>query len=201
MILCSDRLRVALVTTHLPLKEVPSAINEELILEKLRLFNASLEMDFTMPGPKIAVLALNPHNGDDGLLGSEEKEIIEPAIAKAQEEGIMAFGPYSADGFFGSGNYAKFDGILAMYHDQGLIPFKLLSMDDGVNFTAGLSYVRTSPDHGTAYDIAGKNEASTDSMRSAIYKAMDFTRNRENNQKIKENPLQKLYQTTRNNRE
>lgn len=201
MILCSERMKVALATTHIPLKDVAGTISEESILEKLRIFNRSLEIDFTLPHPKIAVLALNAHSGDNGLLGKEEQDIIEPAVAKARDEGILAFGPYAADGFFGSGNYAKFDGVLAMYHDQGLIPFKMLSMDDGVNFTAGLPFVRTSPDHGTAYDITGKNMASPDSMRAAIYKAIDIKRNRERNLAAMENPLQKYYQTTRNNRE
>lgn len=199
MILCSERLKVALVTTHLPISEVASHITEENILDKLRAFNESLENDFTRPHPKIAVLSLNPHSGDNGVLGKEEQEIIAPAIAKARDENIMAFGPYAADGFFGSGNYRKFDGVLAMYHDQGLIPFKLLSMENGVNYTAGLSFVRTSPDHGTAYDIAGKGVAEADSLRSAIYSAMDIVRNRRQNEVLKANPLPKLYNTTSGN--
>lgn len=199
MILCSERLKVALVTTHLPISEVASHITEENILDKLSAFNESLENDFTRPHPKIAVLSLNPHSGDNGVLGKEEQEIIAPAIAKARDENIMAFGPYAADGFFGSGNYRKFDGVLAMYHDQGLIPFKLLSMENGVNYTAGLSFVRTSPDHGTAYDIAGKGVAEADSLRSAIYAAMDIVRNRRQNEVLKANPLPKLYNTTSGN--
>lgn len=201
MVLCSDNMRVALVTTHSPVSEVAAKITEDAVLEKLRVFNRTLEMDFSLHGPRIAVLALNPHAGENGILGKEEAEVIAPAIEKAYKEGILAFGPYAADGFFGSGNYRKFDGILAMYHDQGLIPFKMLSMDDGVNFTAGLPFVRTSPDHGTAYDIAGKNIASPDSARTAIYRAIDFKRNRDANKELLANPLQKHYNTTPNNRD
>ena len=201
MIMCSDSIRVALVTTHKPIHEIAASINEDVILEKLRIFSESLAMDFTLPHPKIAVLALNPHASDNGLLGTEERDIISPAIEKAQEEGIMAFGPYGADGFFGSGNYRNFDGILAMYHDQGLIPFKLLAMENGVNYTAGLPYVRTSPDHGTAYDIAGKGIAEPDSFRNAIYKAIDIYRHRQANSVLRDNPLPKLYNTNHNPKE
>ena len=178
MVLCSDRLRVALVTTHTALAKVPEAITKEAIVEKLVQFDRSLRRDFGVQSPRIAVLSLNPHAGENGLLGTEETEIIAPAIAEAREKKILAFGPYASDGFFGSGNYASFDGILAMYHDQGLTPFKTLAMDAGVNFTAGLPFVRTSPDHGTGYDIAGKGEASPESLRSAIYTAIDIFRNR-----------------------
>lgn len=193
MILCNDSLRVALVTTHLPISKVPAAITEEAVLEKLTLFEKSLRKDFGIVKPRIAVLSLNPHAGENGLLGSEEKEIIAPAVAKAWDNKIQAFGPYAADGFFGSGLYAKFDGVLAMYHDQGLAPFKTLSMENGVNFTAGLPVVRTSPDHGTGYDIAGKGKASEESMRAAVYMAIDIYRNRAVYDEMTANPLKKYY--------
>ena len=160
MILYDDHLRVALVTTHLPLAQGPEAIRKDAIVEKHEIFNDSLKKDFDIIKPRIAVLSLNPHAGENGMLGTEEKEAKTPAIEEAYSRKIMAFGPYAADGFFGSGQYTHFDGVLAMYHDQGLAPFKTIAMDDGVNFTAGLPYVRTSPDHGTGYDIAGMNQAS-----------------------------------------
>lgn len=178
MIMVSSRLKVAVVTGHIPLKEVPGAITKEGILSKLRLMNESLERDFAIPKPKIAVLGLNPHCGDGGLLGDEEQNIILPAVLQAQEEGILAFGPYSPDGFFGLDNYSRFDATLAMYHDQGLGPFKALAFSDGVNYTAGLPVVRTSPDHGTAYDMAGRDEADPQSMMQAIYTAIDIFNNR-----------------------
>ena len=178
MIMVSSRLKVAVVTGHIPLKDVPKAITKEGILAKLRLMNESLERDFAIPKPKIAVLGLNPHCGDGGLLGDEEQNIILPAVLQAQEEGILAFGPYSPDGFFGLGNYARFDATLAMYHDQGLAPFKALAFADGVNYTAGLPIVRTSPDHGTAYDMAGRDEADPQSMMQSIYTAIDIFNNR-----------------------
>jgi 4-hydroxythreonine-4-phosphate dehydrogenase len=193
MILFSETLRVALVTTHLPIAKVPAAITKESVLEKLRIFNKSLHSDFGIVAPRIAVLSLNPHAGENGLLGSEETDIIIPAIQAAKEEKIFAFGPYAADGFFGSGNFDKFDGVLAMYHDQGLSAFKTMSMDQGVNYTAGLPFVRTSPDHGTGYDIAGKGEASPDSMRNAIYAAIDIYRNRKSDEVAHRNPLRKQY--------
>lgn len=193
MVMCSENMRIALATTHMPLSEVPSAITPELLGEKLRQFDRSLRRDFGICTPRIGVLSLNPHSGENGLLGKEEKDIIEPAIIAAREEKILAFGPYAADGFFGSGAYTHFDGILAMYHDQGLTPFKTLSMDQGVNFTAGLPYVRTSPDHGTGYDIAGKGVASPDSLRSAIYAAIDITRNRMNYDEAYANPLRRQH--------
>lgn len=174
MIMVCDRLKVGVLTGHTALKDVPSQINEEKILKKLRLMKASLQRDFGIDAPKIAVLGLNPHCGDGGLLGSEEKEIIQPAINAANEEGIMAFGPYSSDGFFSLGNYSKFDAVLAMYHDQGLTPFKALAFEDGVNYTAGLPIVRTSPDHGTAYEMAGRDMADPRSMKAAIYAAIDI---------------------------
>lgn len=189
MILMNSMMRVALVTTHLPLKEVPAAITEEAIERKMAIFNSCLHDDFTISIPRIAVLSLNPHSGDDGLLGTEEKDIIIPAIQKMRGKDVQCFGPYSADGFFGAGLYTHFDGILAMYHDQGLAPFKALSMSDGVNFTAGLPLVRTSPDHGTAFDIAGKGEADENSFRQAIYTAIDVWRNRQREKAAKANPL------------
>ena len=178
MILCTDYLRVALATAHMPIAEVPGALSKELIVDKLKDFDRSLRRDFGVQNPRIAVLSLNPHAGERGLLGKEEQEIIIPAIAEAQTHKILAFGPYASDGFFGSESYRAFDGVLAMYHDQGLAPFKTIAMDAGVNFTAGLPFVRTSPDHGTGYDIAGKGQASAESMRSAIYMALDIYRNR-----------------------
>ncbi len=193
MILMNERVRVALVTTHLPLADIPNAITQENILAKLSIFNQSLKRDFAIEVPRIAVLALNPHAGDDGLLGKEEKEIISPAIEEANKQRIHAFGPYAADGFFGARTYEHFDGVLAMYHDQGLAPFKTMAMNDGVNYTAGLPLVRTSPDHGTAYDIAGKGEANENSFRQALYTAIDVYRNRAVYDEATQNPLEKLY--------
>lgn len=193
MILLNDRLRVALVTGHIPLAEVASAITQEGIVSKLRLFNQSLKQDFGIVKPRIAVLSLNPHAGDAGLLGKEEEEIIIPAMQEAEKRGVMSFGPYAADGFFGAELYERFDGVLAMYHDQGLAPFKTLAMDDGVNFTAGLPIVRTSPAHGTAYDIAGQNLASEQSFRQALYTALDIYRNRLSYREATANPLRKQY--------
>lgn len=189
MILCSENLRVALVTAHTPLAKVPEAITTEAVLERLRQFDRSLRRDFGINKPRIAVLSVNPHAGENGLIGSEESTAIAPALAEARNEKILAFGPYPSDGFFGSGNYTAFDGVLAMYHDQGLTPFKTLSMDSGVNFTAGLPYVRTSPDHGTGYDIAGKGKASPDSLRAALYAAIDIYRNRETFDEAYRSPL------------
>ncbi len=177
MIMCSDILRVGLVTKHIPVSEIARNITREKIVEDLRIFNRSLIEDFGIVRPRIAVMALNPHAGDSGLLGREEQEIIQPAIVDAFHEGILAFGPFAADGLFAGGGYTKYDGILAMYHDQGLAPFKSLS-PEGVNFTAGLQAVRTSPDHGTAFDIAGKGKADPQSMRNAIYTAIDIVRHR-----------------------
>lgn len=193
MILMSRNLRVALVTGHLPLSKVAEAITPEAILSKLLIFNRALKQDFGIIKPRIAVLALNPHAGDQGLLGNEENDIIIPAMQEADKKGVMSFGPYAADGFFGSGMYEKFDGVLAMYHDQGLAPFKALSMDEGVNYTAGLPVVRTSPAHGTAYDIAGKNLASEESFRQALYAALDIYRNRMRYLEANSNPLRKQY--------
>lgn len=189
MILSNPALRVALATTHLPISEVARSITPELLSEKLRLLHKALLRDFRISAPRIAVLGLNPHSGDEGTLGKEEKEIIGPTIENLRKEGVPCFGPYPADGFFGEGAYRQFDAVLAMYHDQGLAPLKALGMDEGVNFTAGLSIIRTSPDHGTAYDIAGKNQASEASMRQAIYTAIDIFRNRTEYDEITANPL------------
>ena len=193
MILLNENLRVALVTTHLPIKDVAAAINKETIVEKAKIFHQSLKRDFRISNPRIAVLALNPHAGDQGLLGREEQEVIIPAIKKAEEQGMLVWGPYPSDGFFGNGSYRHFDAILAMYHDQGLAPFKTLAMDGGVNYTAGLPVVRTSPDHGTAYDIAGKNQASPNSFIQAVYAAIDIYRHRKEYDASRANPLPKLY--------
>lgn len=173
MLMVADELKIAVATQHIPLRDVPKALNTGMLVEKLSLMKASLEQDFGIYDPKIAVLGLNPHCGDGGLIGDEEQKIILPAVQQAQKEGIMAFGPYSPDGFFGLGNYRKFDAVLAMYHDQGLTPFKALAFELGVNYTAGLPVVRTSPDHGTAYELAGRDEADPRSMISAIYTAID----------------------------
>lgn len=197
MILMNGALRVALTTTHLPVKNIAAAITKEKIVEKATLLHASLRRDFRISSPRIAVLALNPHAGDGGVLGTEEQEIIIPAIEELEQKGIQAYGPYAADGFFGSSAYEHFDGILAQYHDQGLAPFKALAIEDGVNYTAGLPIVRTSPDHGTAYDIAGKGIADAQSMRQAIYQAIDIFRNRQNYDEPYANPLQKLYHERR----
>ena len=193
MILMNERIRVALATTHVPVSEIASHITQELLMQKLTLLNQSLLRDFGISIPRIAVLALNPHAGDNGLLGKEEAEIIQPTMQQAEEAGINVYGPYAADGFFGTRAYESFDGVLAMYHDQGLAPFKLMAMDDGVNFTAGLDIVRTSPDHGTAYDIAGKGIANENSLRQAIYAAIDIYRNRLVWDEARQNPLPKLY--------
>lgn len=193
MILFNDRIKVALVTTHLPVAKIPEAITIESITEKLKIFNLTLIKDFGIVAPRIAVLSLNPHAGENGLLGKEEQEVIIPAIEGANAKKIICFGPYAADGFFGNELYKHFDGVLAMYHDQGLAPFKTIAMESGVNFTAGLPFVRTSPDHGTGFDIAGKNEASEESFREAIYKAIDIYRCRHTYLDMKSNPLKKQY--------
>lgn len=189
MILFSGKLRVALVTTHLPISQLSTEITEDRVYDSIKAFNAALKQDFGCERPKIAVLGLNPHCGDDGLLGTEEKEIITPAIKKAQDEGLLCFGPYAADGFFSSGNYNAYDGVLAMYHDQGLAPFKAIACGQGVNYTAGLPIVRTSPDHGTGYDIAGQGIADATSMREAIYAAIDIFRCRNRYEEASANPL------------
>jgi len=193
MILLKDDFRVALVTGHIPVKEIATTITKELIMEKISIFHRSLKQDFGIDSPRIAVFSLNPHAGDNGLLGTEEREVIIPAMQEMIAKGIQCFGPYPADGFMGSGNFTHFDGILAMYHDQGLAPFKALAMDEGVNFTAGLPIVRTSPAHGTAYDIAGQGIASENSFRQAIYTAIDVFRNRMIEKEIRVRPLRKQY--------
>lgn len=189
MLMIGNKLRIGTITGHIPLREVPKFITTDLILDKIRVMNKTLQMDFGITRPKIAVLGLNPHAGDEGLIGKEEIEIIRPAIQKAFDEKILTFGPYPADGFFGSSNFSTFDGILAMYHDQGMLPFKALSFEDGVNFTAGLPIIRTSPAHGTAFDIAGKNLASPDSFRQAIFEAIDIFNRREIYKGLIKNPL------------
>lgn len=193
MVLFNRDIRVALVTTHLPISKIAENITAERIVEKLKIFSDSLRSDFAIVHPRIAVLALNPHAGENGLLGSEEQEVIIPAITAAKEQGVECYGPYAADGFFGSGLFKHFDGILAMYHDQGLAPFKTMAMDSGVNFTAGLPIVRTSPDHGTGFDIAGQGKASEQSMREALYAAIDIARNRERYKEMTANPLRRQY--------
>ncbi|MEE0983283.1 MAG: 4-hydroxythreonine-4-phosphate dehydrogenase PdxA [Bacteroidales bacterium] len=178
MIMTCHDLHIGIMTNHLSLSQVPKVLDRELILRKLQVMDSSLKRDFGIRMPKIAVLALNPHAGDRGLIGTEDDSIVAPAIREAFDNGILAFGPYPADGFFGNGTFREFDGVMALYHDQGLIPFKLMSFTEGVNFTAGLPYVRTSPSHGTAYEIAGKNIASAQSFRNAVFLAMDIIRNR-----------------------
>ena len=189
MLMVQQNLRIGVITGHIPLKDVASTINTELITLKINVLNRSLENDFAIRKPKIALLGLNPHASDNGLIGNEEDDIIIPAIKKAQEEGLLVYGPYAADGFFASENHKNFDAILAMYHDQGLIPFKTIAFKDGVNFTAGLPIVRTSPAHGTAYEIAGKNMASPDSFRQAIYLGLEIVKNRQLHEEINSNPL------------
>ena len=197
MILLKDDFRVALVTGHIPVKDIATTITKELIQEKLSIFHRSLKQDFGIDCPRIAVFSLNPHAGDNGVIGTEESEVILPAMQEMIAKGIQCFGPYPADGFMGSGNFTHFDGILAMYHDQGLAPFKALAMDEGVNFTAGLPIVRTSPAHGTAYDIAGQGIASESSFRQAIYTAIDVYRNRVIEREIHARPLRKQYHERR----
>lgn len=189
MMMVAGNLRVALVTSHIALKDVSSSITKEKIAQKIEILDKSLRKDFCIVRPKIAILGLNPHAGENGKMGSEENEIIIPGIKQAYAKGCLAFGPYPADGFFGAGLYNQFDAVLAMYHDQGLTAFKTIAFDNGVNFTAGLPIVRTSPDHGTAYDIVGQDKASEDSIRSAIYLAMDIYKNNKFHKEIFANPL------------
>lgn len=190
MIMACDKIKIGILTNHLALKDVPSVVTEDLVLRKLRIFDQSLKRDFAIRMPKIAVLALNPHAGDHGVNGDEDEQIIMPAIKKAFNENILAFGPFPSDGFFGMGEFKNYDGVLALYHDQGLIPFKLMSFYSGVNFTAGLPFVRTSPAHGTAYHIAGKNLANPDSFRNAVFMAMDICKNRMEYDELTSNVLQ-----------
>jgi 4-hydroxythreonine-4-phosphate dehydrogenase len=189
MLMVSDNIKIGVATNHIPISKVANTLSADNIFSKLKILNRTLIQDFCMTNPRIAVLGLNPHAGDNGLIGKEEENIIIPAINNAKSVGVNAFGPYPADGFFGSANYKKFDAILAMYHDQGLIPFKSLSFGEGTNFTAGLNIIRTSPDHGVAYDIAGQNKAEESSFRQAIYNACDIYKNRTLSEEINENPL------------
>lgn len=197
MILCNPLMRVALVTTHLPISEVAFAITEDRIVQKARMLYESLCRDFNISSPRIAILALNPHAGDSSVIGHEEEEVIVPAIKSLADAGLPCYGPFPADGFFNAAMYRHFDAVLAMYHDQGLAPFKALTDHDGVNFTAGLPFVRTSPDHGTAYDIAGKNQADAQSFRQAVYSAIDIWRNRQAYDEAHANPLPKIFQDRR----
>jgi len=191
MLLYADNLRVALVTEHIPVKSIAQNIGKDAILSKLNLLHQSLRRDFGIDKPKIAVLGLNPHAGDEGLIGNEEEQIIKPAIKEAKQN-ILVFGPYSADAFFARRSYLKFDAVLAMYHDQGLIPFKTIAVGEGVNFTAGLSFVRTSPDHGTAFDIAGKNQADITSFTTAVFECVDIINRRNEYDERNKNPLRKI---------
>jgi 4-hydroxythreonine-4-phosphate dehydrogenase len=191
MMMVGEVVKLGFATGHVPLKEVSKQLNKQLILDKLNVMNDTLRHDFVIRSPRIAVLSLNPHSGDDGLLGDEERTIIVPAVEKAKSDGILAFGPYSSDGFFAAGTFAQFDGVLAMYHDQGMIPFKSMSYPGGVNYTAGLPVVRTSPAHGTAYDLAGKGKASHASFRDAMFLAREIFFNRLMQEEINENPLKK----------
>lgn len=192
MILAAENLKVALVTEHVPLKEVSQHLSKEKIIGKLDILNHSLKKDFGTDKPKIAVLGLNPHSGDEGLIGDEELNIIKPAIREAKQKGILCFGPYSADGFFAKGQYKNFDAVLAMYHDQGLVAFKTLAAGEGVNYTAGLPVVRTSPDHGTAFDIAGKGVADASSTLYSLFAAIDILKNRATYEENHKNPLRKM---------
>lgn len=192
MVLAGDNLRVGLVTSHIPLRQVADSITKEGVMKKIRLMNESLKTDFGCERPTIAVLGLNPHAGEEGMLGDEEEKIIRPAVVEMKKKGIMVMGPFAADGFFGSGQFNKFDGILAMYHDQGLAPFKALTFGQGVNFTAGLRHVRTSPDHGTALDLAGKNQADPSSFLHALFMAIDIERNRSEMAELKANAVKKV---------
>lgn len=193
MLFVAEEVRVALLTIHEPLSKVPALLTKEGIKSGLKQLERTLQQDFGIEKPRIAVMGLNPHAGENGLLGREEVEVITPAVEEAWQEGIQAFGPFAADGFWGSGHYRKFDAVLSMYHDQGLLPFKLLAMDEGVNVTTGLPIIRTSPDHGTAFDICGKGVANEASFRNAIYRAIDIYRNRMRYQEATANPLQKKY--------
>ena len=189
MLMVCDRIRIGIMTNHYALKDVPGALTHDLLRDKMVLMNETLRRDFGITRPKIAVLALDPHAGDDGVIGDFDKKVIRPVIDEVQNEGVLAYGPFPSDGFFGSSEFNKFDGVLALYHDQGLIPFKLMSFTEGVNYTAGLPYVRTSPAHGTGYDIAGKDRASEQSMRSAVYLACNIMRNRMEYDELTANPL------------
>ncbi len=192
MLMVAENMRVGLVTEHVAIKDIAPFITKENILSKLHILNNSLKKDFGIDKPKIAVLGLNPHAGDEGLVGKEEEEIIKPAIKEAKLKDVFCFGPYSADAFFARGQYEKFDAVLAMYHDQGLIPFKSLALGEGINYTAGLEGIRTSPDHGVAFDIAGKNKADESSFREAIFKCIDIINARKEHANQYKNPLKKI---------
>lgn len=192
MLMCAENMRVGLLSEHVPLKDAAALVTRPAILKKLNILKDSLQKDFGIDKPRIAVLGLNPHAGDEGLIGTEEEEQIKPALKEARQNNILAFGPYSADAFFARGNHEKFDAVLAMYHDQGLIPFKSLAYGEGTNYTAGLSVVRTSPDHGTAYDIAGKNRADEASFRHSIFFAIDIIRKREEYAFNRSNPIRRM---------
>jgi len=194
MLMVADNMRIGLVTEHLPLKDVAAAITKEAIVSKIRIIHSSLQKDFGVDKPKIAVLGINPHAGDEGLIGNEEQNIIAPAVKEAKQHNLLVFGPYSADAFFARGQYEKFDAVLAMYHDQGLIPFKTLANGEGVNYTAGIPAVRTSPDHGTAFDIAGKGQSDAHSLGTAPFEAIDIMRRRFGYAEARQNPLKKMSQ-------
>tara|TARA_B110000003_G_scaffold253173_1_gene268274 strand:+ start:1027 stop:2076 length:1050 start_codon:yes stop_codon:yes gene_type:complete len=196
MILMNDFLRIGLITGHIPISKIAETITPELIERKVKILNRSLKQDFNINKPKIAVLGLNPHSGDNGVIGQEENQLIKPAINSIKESGIFVYGPYAADGFFGSKTYQQFDGVLAMYHDQGLAPFKALTFGNGVNYTAGLNKIRTSPDHGTAFDIAGKGKASSDSFKEAIFTAIKIFKNRNEYKELTQNVLRPKKQST-----
>ncbi|MGB7842790.1 MAG: 4-hydroxythreonine-4-phosphate dehydrogenase PdxA [Salinimicrobium sp.] len=191
MFMISDTLRVGLLTDHVAVKDVAATITPQLIEKKIKIIYKTLQQDFRIAQPKIAVLGINPHTGDNGVIGTEDEEILKPTLEKIRNSGKIIFGPYSADSFFGSGNYKNFDAVVAAYHDQGLVPFKTLSFGNGVNFTAGLKKIRTSPDHGTAYEIAGKNKADHHSFQEAVYKAIDISRNRQEYLELTSNVLKK----------
>ena len=191
MFMITDNLKVGLFTDHVALKDIASVITPELIKKKIAIIQHTLRQDFRIQKPKIAVLGINPHSGDNGVIGKEDEEILKPTLNEIRESGELVFGPFSADSFFGSKNYKNFDAVIASYHDQGLIPFKTLSFGNGVNFTAGLSKVRTSPDHGTAFEIAGTNSADINSFKEAVFKAIDIFKCREEYKKLTENPLKK----------
>ena len=191
MFMVSDELKVGLLTDHVALKDIANVITPEVIQKKIDLIQQSLKQDFRVQKPKIAVLGINPHSGDNGVIGKEDEEILKPTLEKMREKGQLVYGPYSADSFFGSKNYKNFDAVIASYHDQGLIPFKTLSFGNGVNYTAGLKKVRTSPDHGTAFEIAGKGEANINSFKEAVFKAIEIYKCREEYAALTENPLKK----------
>jgi 4-hydroxythreonine-4-phosphate dehydrogenase len=192
MLMTASNLRVALVTEHVAVKDIAASISKENILSKLNILQGSLKRDFGIEKPRIAVLGLNPHAGDEGLIGAEEQDIIKPAVKESKEKGVQVFGPYSADAFFARGQFQFFDAVLAMYHDQGLIPFKSLAVGEGINFTAGMPAVRTSPDHGTAFDIAGKGKADASSFQAAIFECIDIIKRRATYEENHSNPLRKM---------